>query len=128
LDADTKLIPSYVVGKRDSYHAKAVMADLASRIKSRPQVSSDALASYSDAIDQGFGSEVDYGQVVKTFSFTNLINGAAGKYSPAEVISTERKTIFGMPDVSRICTSHVYHWIFYALLLEKLPSLLVFYQ
>jgi transposase-like protein len=43
LDADTKLIPSFVVGKRDAYHAKAFMQDLAGRVKNRVQISSDAL-------------------------------------------------------------------------------------
>jgi transposase-like protein len=70
LDADTKLIPSFVVGKRDSYHAKAFMSDLASRVSNRVQISSDALKAYEDAIERGFGSEVDYGQIVKTYSLS----------------------------------------------------------
>src|SRR5712671_8098831 len=49
LDSDSKLIPSYVVGKRDAYHAKMFMDDLASRLSMRVQVSSDALAAYPDA-------------------------------------------------------------------------------
>ncbi len=58
----------------------------------------------------GFGSEVDYGQIVKTFSVTplgNLVSPAAVRYSPAEVVQTEKAVISGMPDVNRICTSHV---------------------
>jgi transposase-like protein len=58
LDADTKLIPSFIVGKRDAYNAKAFMGDLASRLKNRVQISSDALTAYEDAIERGFGSEV----------------------------------------------------------------------
>src|SRR5271169_1722227 len=58
LDADTKLIPSYVVGKRDAYHAKAFMSDLADRLTNRVQISSDSLASYRDATERAFGSEV----------------------------------------------------------------------
>src|ERR1700677_3408031 len=57
LDADTKLIPSYVVGKRDTYHARAFMEDLAARVKNRVQISSDALNAYENAIEHGFGSE-----------------------------------------------------------------------
>jgi transposase-like protein len=71
LDADTKLIPSFVVGKRDAYHAREFMDDLAGRMSNRIQVSTDALGTYPDAIERGFGSAVDYGQVVKTYSFTN---------------------------------------------------------
>jgi IS1 family transposase len=107
LDADTKLIPSYIVGKRDAYHAKAFISDLAGRLKKRVQVSSDSLAAYTDAMERGFGNEVDYGQISKTYSFVNLTQNAAGRYSPAEVVKTERAIISGMPDVSRICTSHV---------------------
>jgi transposase-like protein len=59
LDADTKLIPSFIVGKRDAYHAKAFIADLAGRLERRVQVSSDSLAAYADAMERGFGSEVD---------------------------------------------------------------------
>jgi IS1 family transposase len=107
LDADTKLIPSYVVGKRDAYHAKAFIADLAGRLKKRVQVSSDSLKAYADAMERGFGTEVDYGQISKTYSFVNLTQNAAGRYSPAEVVRTEKTIVTGMPDVNRICTSHV---------------------
>jgi transposase-like protein len=57
LDADSKLIPSFVVGKRDAYHAKMFMDDLASRLAMRVQVSSDALAAYPDAFERSFGRE-----------------------------------------------------------------------
>jgi IS1 family transposase len=107
LDADTKLIPSFVVGKRDMYHASTFMEDLAGRLSRRVQLSSDALASYPEAVERGFGSEVDYGQLVKTYAVTNLNKDAASRYSPAEVVSTERTVVMGMPDVSRICTLHI---------------------
>lgn len=51
LDSDTKLIPCYKVGKRDSYHAKAFMDDLAARVKNRVQLSSDGLSAYVDAVE-----------------------------------------------------------------------------
>jgi IS1 family transposase len=107
LDADTKLIPSFIVGKRDAYHAKAFIADLATRLDNRVQVSSDSLHAYADAMERGFGSEVDYGQISKTYSFTNLNKDAASRYSPAEVVRTEKTVVTGMPDVNRICTSHI---------------------
>jgi transposase-like protein len=66
LDADTKLIPSFTVGKRDAYHAKAFMSDLSGRLKNRVQISSDGLKAYEAAVERGFGTEVDYGQIVKT--------------------------------------------------------------
>jgi IS1 family transposase len=110
LDSDTKLIPSYVVGKRDSYHAKVFMSDLASRLKNRVQISSDSLATYREATERAFGSEVDYGQVVKTYAVTPLGSAsapAAIRYSPSEVVSVEKTVVSGMPQVDRISTSHI---------------------
>ena len=107
LDADTKLIPSFVVGKRDSYHTKMFMDDLSGRLSRRVQITSDAMISYPEAVEKGFGSEVDYAQLVKTYGVVNLNKDAASRYSPAEVVKTERTVINGLPDVSRITTSHV---------------------
>jgi len=107
LDADTKLIPSYIVGKRDAYHAKAFMQDLSERISNRVQISSDGLNAYEDAVERGFGTEADYGQVVKAYSVVNLNKDAASRYSPCDVVSIEKTIVSGMPDVSRICTSHI---------------------
>jgi IS1 family transposase len=108
LDADTKLIPSFIVGKRDSYHAKAFMSDLASRVSNRVQISLDALKAYEDAIERGFGSEVDYGQIVKTYSLTVAGSAPASvRYSPSEVVKVDKTVIAGTPDVNRITTSHV---------------------
>jgi IS1 family transposase len=107
LDADTKLIPSFTVGKRDSYHAKAFMDDLASRMTMRVQISSDSLKAYNDAVERSFGTEADYGQIVKTYSITPLGKSAAVRYSPAEVVAVEKTIVSGAPDIDRISTSHV---------------------
>src|SRR5271154_3194429 len=108
LDADTKLIPSFIVGKRDSYHARAFMEDLAGRMANRIQVSTDSLKAYPDAFERGFGAEVDHGQIVKTYSMSVLGNAAASvRYSPVEIVKVERTIVSGMPDVNRITTSHV---------------------
>jgi IS1 family transposase len=110
LDADTKLIPSFIVGKRDAYHAKMFMDDLASRLAMRVQISSDSLAAYPDAFERSFGTEADYGQIVKTYSVTPLGNAAAPaavRYSPAEVVKIEKTIVSGTPDVDLISTSHV---------------------
>jgi hypothetical protein len=96
-----------VVGKRDAYHAKAFMSDLASRLANRVQLSSDALNTYEDAVERGFGADVDYGHIVKTYSVTPLGKAASVRYSPAEVVKVEKTVVTGMPDVSRITTSHV---------------------
>jgi hypothetical protein len=65
LDADTKLVPTYRIGKRDLPTAKAFMGDLAGRLATRVQLSSDALAACVEATEEAFGADIDYGQVVK---------------------------------------------------------------
>jgi IS1 family transposase len=107
LDAETKLIPCWVVGKRDMYHSRVFMDNLASRMAKRIQLSTDALSSYADAVERGFGAEVDYGQISKTYALTNLNKDAASRYSPCEVVKTERTVVSGMPDVNHITTSHI---------------------
>jgi IS1 family transposase len=109
LDRDSKIIPSFVVGKRDLYHAQTFMEDLAGRVKNRIQISSDALGAYPEAVERAFGSEVDYGQVVKTYSVSHLGNfkEAATRYSPAEVVSIVKKTIVGRPSIFKMTTSHI---------------------
>lgn len=107
IDSDTKLIPAHICGKRDLYHARAFMDDVAGRMKNRVQLSSDALAAYTEAVESGFGADVDYGQISKTYSFTNLAKDAATRYSPAEVVKVEKHVVNGAPDVRRITTSHI---------------------
>ena len=67
IDADTKLVPTWLVGKRDLYTATAFMTDLAGRLSNRAQLSSDALAAYVAATEEAFGAGVDYGQIVKFY-------------------------------------------------------------
>ena len=67
------------------HHARAFLKDLSWRIANRIQLSSDALAVYPDTVEDAFGPQIDYGQVVKTYSVTHLSKEAASRYSPAEV-------------------------------------------
>jgi IS1 family transposase len=107
LDAETKLIPSFVVGKRDFSHTRQFIEDLAARLSRRVQLSSDCMNAYPDAIENAFGSQIDYGQIVKTYGVVNLNKDAASRYSPAEVVKSEKTVVVGMPNISRISTSHV---------------------
>ena len=104
LDADTKLIPSFVVGKRDSYHANMFLEDLAARLVNRVQISSDAFSAYVRAVEAGFGSEVDYGQIVKTFVCSEL---SPGRYSPPDIFTAKKSVIVGDPEARDISTSFV---------------------
>lgn len=72
LDPDTKLIPSFRVGKRDLGSATAFLNDLSERLTNRIQLSSDALAAYVEAMEEAFGAEVDYGRAVKFYEATRL--------------------------------------------------------
>jgi hypothetical protein len=81
------------------------MLDLSARIKNRVQISSDSLQSYAAAVERGFGADVDYGQIVKTYASDDRY--PQGKYSPAEVVSVEKTTIMGTPREALICTSHI---------------------
>ena len=104
IDADTKLIPAYRVGKRTKPNAVAFMTDLSERLANRVQISSDALASYVDAVEQAFGADVDYGQAVKFYEAEPI---GPGRYSPPKVVRQERTAIAGTPDAAHISTSLV---------------------
>ncbi len=104
LDADTKLIPAFRVGKRDASNTNAFISDLASRLSTRPQITSDGLALYIDAIESAFGHDVDYGQVIKSYEAEPA---GAGRYSPPKVTSIEKAIVFGDPDLESMSTSYV---------------------
>jgi IS1 family transposase len=105
IDADTKLVPCFEIGKRDSQTANAFLENLSSRMVNRPQISSDGLAAYIDAVERGFGANVDYGQIVKSYSTEE--NYPEGKYSPPEVVDVEKTAISGNPVMGDISTSYV---------------------
>lgn len=104
LDPETKLIPSFRVGKRDLGTATAFMCDLSERLANKVQLSSDALAAYVDAIEQAFGADVDYGQAVKFYEAEPI---GPGRYSPPHVVRQEKSVIAGKPDQGHISTSLV---------------------
>jgi IS1 family transposase len=104
LDADSKLIPSYIVGKRTAGNAEAFLKDLAGRLDNRVQLSSDSMSAYVDAVETAFGINVDYGQIVKSYEAEPL---GPGRYSPPHVISADRIVISGTPRKSKISTSYV---------------------
>ena len=104
LDPNTKLVPTYRVGKRDRGNAVAFMADLSQRLANRVQLSSDALTTYIDAVERAFGADVDYGQEVKFYDAEPI---GPGRYAPPHVSKAERTVIAGNPDQAHISTSLV---------------------
>jgi len=104
IDADSKLVPTYKIGKRDKWMAREFAIDLSSRLVNRVQLSSDKLSHYADAIEQAFGTDVDYAQIVKSYEAEAI---GPGRYSPPKVTATEKTVIIGSPDLSKISTSYV---------------------
>lgn len=104
LDANTKLIPAYRIGKRDGANARAFIADLHSRLLHKVQISTDGLSAYADVIELAWGGTADYVQVIKTYEAEAM---GPGRYSPPKVQSTERITMSGTPDMDRASTSYV---------------------
>ena len=106
IDAATKLVPCFAVGKRDAATANGFLTDLSARLRNRVQISTDGLSAYVEAVEQGFGGEVDYAQIVKSYE----ADGKAypeGKYSPPDVTKVEKTPIVGNPDLSKTSTSYV---------------------
>ena len=68
IDADTKLVPSFMIGNRDARSARIFIDDLASRLANRVQLTTDGLKVYLEAVEGAFGSEIDYAQLVKMYS------------------------------------------------------------
>lgn len=106
LAATTKAIVSYRVGKRDSVNTQAFLADLRERVLGQPEISTDGFPAYREAVEMAFGASCSYGQIVKTYSVTNLaVVEASRRYSPAPVVAVERRIVNGMP--GHISTSYV---------------------
>lgn len=105
IDADTKLVPSWLVGDRDTGSATELMQDLASRLSNRVQITTDGLKAYISAVEDAFGGEVDYAQLQKIYG--NAPSGPETRYSPAECIGAEKRCIQGNPDERHVSTSYV---------------------
>ncbi|MGA3031839.1 MAG: IS1 family transposase [Terracidiphilus sp.] len=104
LDADSKLIVSYLVGQRGAYWADRFLKDVASRVSNRVQLTTDGHHVYVDAVVRAFGAQVDYAMLIKLYG-----NPASPetRYSPGECIGTEMKVVMGTPDERYISTSYV---------------------
>jgi IS1 family transposase len=110
IDADTKLVPSYRVSStRDHYNTTEFIADLASRLNNRVQISTDAMNSYEEAIETVFGMDVDYGQIVKTYQSEDGRKeyNPERRYSQPRIASSKKTAMAGSPEWALISTSYV---------------------
>jgi len=104
LDAESKLIPSYKVGKRTAQTTQEFIDDLASRLRNRIQLSSDAFVPYVNAIERGFDHQVDYATIVKEYRQEPTDRG---RYSPPKVTSVDKNDVIGFPNMDLVSTSYV---------------------
>ena len=105
IDADTKLVPCWHVGKRDGRDAWDFIANLRSRLANRVQLTTDGHRAYLEAIEGAFGGDVDYAMLIKLYG--SQPTEGQRRYSQAACIGTESKVIHGKPDKAHISTSYV---------------------
>jgi IS1 family transposase len=103
MDADTKLVPLFMVAKRDGESARSFMYQLAERVPNRFQLSTDAFTPYPDAVERAFGAEIDYAQILKKYQE----EAGERRYSPGKIISVTKIPVMGEPLPSRISTSYI---------------------
>jgi len=104
LDAETKLIPCWLIGQRDATAARDFIEDLASRLANRVQLTTDGHKPYLMAVDRAFGEQIDYAQLVKIYGSEPE---GQKRYSPAQCIGTRVAPIVGEPDPEHISTSYI---------------------
>jgi len=105
LDADSKLIVSFLVGGRDAEYAMEFMDDLRSRLANRVQLTTDGHRAYLEAVEGAFGADVDYAQLVKIYGASP--EGPQRRYSPADCVGARKRRVEGNPDIGHVSTSHV---------------------
>ncbi len=101
--ADTKIVPSWLVGNRDAKTGSIFMEDLASRFTHRVQLTTDGHWAYLEAVDSGFGTDIDYAMLIKLYG---EIKDGERHYTPVECIGCKPQVITGNPDRKHISTSY----------------------
>lgn len=105
IDPETKLVPTFAVGKRDGMTTFLFMNGLRKRLRDRIQLTSDAFVPYIDATESVFWADVDYAQLVKLYG--SQVETGRERYSPSRITGTAISKIQGNPDETFVCTSHV---------------------
>ena len=106
IDAGSKLVVSYLVGNRDGMTAIDFMDDLRKRLEDRPQISTDGLGAYLEAVEGAFGGDVDYAQVIKEYG-KDLAEEREHRYSPPVCTKIDKRRVEGNPDMKPANTSYV---------------------
>ncbi len=103
LDADSKLIVSYLIGGRDAEYANEFIQDVAGRLANRVQLTTDGHRAYLDAVEGAFGADIDYAMLLKHYGEPV---GALGRYSPGECTGVDLRRVEGRPDLAHVSTSY----------------------
>lgn len=104
LDPDTKLVPCWFVGSRDAGCAYHFMHDLAARLTTRVQLTTDGHKAYLSAVEDAFGTNIDYAMLVKIYGNEHQ-KGPEVRYSPAVCMGAKKAVISGRPDFAHVSTS-----------------------
>jgi IS1 family transposase len=104
IDADSKLIVSWMIGSRDAESAYEFMQDVAGRLRNRVQLTTDSHRPYLQAVDAAFGTEIDYAILQKIYGADP---GSERRYSPAVCIGCKAEEVSGSPDPKHVSTSYV---------------------
>jgi IS1 family transposase len=107
IDADSKLMVSWLVGQRNEQCAAEFINDLASRITGKVQMTTDGLKLYINAIEGAFGGAIDYAMLTKLYGASGNDNSAETRYSPGRIKGTELAVMVGEPDRKHVSTSYV---------------------
>ena len=107
IDADTKLVISYMLGDRGINTAMPFMKDLASRVVNRFQLTTDGHRVYADAVEEHFGADIDYAMLVKIYGASTGVTETEARYSPGSCIGCRTGVLAGSPDPKHISTSFV---------------------
>ncbi len=107
IDPETKLMPCWLAGQRTRECTDEFIADLASRLSNRIQLTSDGISSYPDAVEKAFGRNVDFAVLNKSYEAGMPVVEAKRRYSPAVCIGATKNVVCGSPEMRDISTSHV---------------------
>jgi IS1 family transposase len=104
LDADTKLVLSWLVSLRELEYAYRFARDIKERLANRVQLTTDGHRMYYEAVKNTFGNDIDYAMLVKYYG---NVQDESGRYSPPKCVQTTTKLVNGSPDITKVSTSYI---------------------
>lgn len=107
IDPESKLVASWLVGRRTTECAQAFIGDLATRLANRVQLTTDGYRPYLTAVEKAFAGDVDYAMLKKLYGTDSEAGGAERRYSPARCLGAVKGTVCGDPEHQQVSTSHV---------------------